>query len=187
MRSCLFMLFVGILVASENISVAQDADPAKKSATEIGVNDQNAEAEFEALSKQLTNCVFEGHFTIDGQDVPPKKEQYFLKKVKKLSTGDYWLFQTRIKYGDHDVTVPLSLPIKWAGTTPVITVDNVTIPGLGTFNARVLIADGKYSGTWQHGKVGGHLYGTIKTEKQNVENLDSKKEEEVDEEASNDE
>jgi hypothetical protein len=32
---------------------------------------------------------------------------------------------------------------------------------LGTFDARVVIHDQKYAGTWKHGEVGGHLFGTI--------------------------
>lgn len=165
-------LLLIVLVFSSTVCVraiesrAQDANDLQKQNSKESAEskDEVGPEDFEALSKLLTNSVFEGHFTIDGKDTPPNKEQYFLRTVKKLPAGDFWLIQTRIKYGDHDVTVPLSLPIKWAAKTPVITVDNVTIPGLGTFNARVLIADGKYSGTWQHGKVGGHLYGIIKND-----------------------
>ena len=146
--------WMSILPAQESTA---DADE-KAAAKELG----NTETEkYANLAKLLSDSIFEGHFTVDGQEGPPKKERYELKKVKKLSGGDFWMLQTRIKYGDHDVTVPLSLPIKWAEKTPVITVDNITIPGLGTFNARVVIADGKYAGTWQHGDAGGHLYGKI--------------------------
>ena len=72
------------------------------------------------------------------------------------------MLKVRIKYGGKDVTVPLPpMDIKWAGSTPVITVDQMTIPGMGTFDARVLIRKGKYSGTWSHNDVGGHMFGTI--------------------------
>ena len=154
--------------AAQNLVFSQEAVAESEKPLEPE-KDRAGDAEFDALSKLLTNSIFEGHFTIDGQDAPPKKEQYFLRKVKKLPSGDDWGFQARIKYGDHDATFPLSLPIKWSGKTPVITVDNFTIPGWGTFNARVLISDGKYAGTWQHGKVGGHLYGTIKRDKSSDE------------------
>ena len=62
---------------------------------------------------------------------------------------------------DKDVTVPIPLEIKWAGDTPVITLTDLAIPSLGTFTARVVIYDGRYAGTWQHGQVGGHLFGRI--------------------------
>ena len=80
-----------------------------------------------------------------------------------MPRGDYWLFKARIRYGDHDVTVPLPLEVKWAGQTPVITLNNVPIPGLGTFDARVLIDGNRYAGTWQHGEVGGLLFGRVET------------------------
>lgn len=55
----------------------------------------------------------------------------------------------------------MPLEIKWAGDTPVITLTDLAIPGLGTFTARVVIYDNKYAGTWQHGQVGGSLFGRI--------------------------
>ena len=59
------------------------------------------------------------------------------------------------------VTVPVPVEVKWAGETPVITLDEVTIPGLGTFSSRVVLDRGRYAGTWSHDKVGGHMFGTI--------------------------
>ena len=42
---------------------------------------------------------------------------------------------------------------------------NLTIPVLGTFTARVMFYGNRYAGTWQHGKVGGHMWGTIERAK----------------------
>ena len=55
----------------------------------------------------------------------------------------------------------MPLPVKWVGDVPVIAMQNLSIPGLGTFSAHVVIDGQKYAGTWAHGKVGGHLYGKI--------------------------
>jgi hypothetical protein len=48
----------------------------------------------------------------------------------------------------------------------VITLTNLAIPGLGTFTSRVVIYDNQYAGTWQHGKVGGNLFGRIEKVKE---------------------
>ncbi|MCA9215980.1 MAG: hypothetical protein KDB27_23095 [Planctomycetales bacterium] len=182
MRSKTFLVsFFTVLICGSSVLMSQESEDKKPDDGDAA--EVVGRAEFDALSKQLSNSVFEGHFTIDGQETPPKKEQYFLKKVTKLPVGDLWLIQTRIKYGDHDVTVPLSLPIKWSDKTPVITVDNVTVPGLGTFDARVLIADGKYAGTWRHGKVGGHLFGTINSQNEQDGNKAESKEGTADDES----
>ena len=64
-------------------------------------------------------------------------------------------------YRDIDVTLPVPVVIRWAGTTPVITLEKVTLPGMGTFSSRVLVHNNRYTGTWQHDDVGGHLFGTL--------------------------
>ena len=102
-----------------------------------------------------------GQFTFDGKDVPPIKESYTIHSVKKMSQGDYWIFNARIKYGKTDITLPMPLQVKWAEGKPVIYLDNVTIPGLGTFSSYTIIDGNKYAGTWQHGDIGGHMFGTI--------------------------
>ena len=119
-----------------------------------------------ALERLLTGTVFKGVFTIDGRAGQPAEEEYTISKVKKVGEGDLWMFTARIKYGNKDVTLPVPVPIKWAGNTPVIEMDNLKIPLLGTFSAHIVIDDGKYAGTWKHGKVGGHMYGTISKIKQ---------------------
>lgn len=114
------------------------------------------------LRDGLTNVKFIGQFTITGMEEQlPKEEEYTITKVRKLEKDDFWEITARIKYGNHDVTVPMAMQIKWAGKTPVITVDQLFVPGLGTFDARVLLRKDKYAGTWAHGHIGGHLFGRI--------------------------
>ena len=58
--------------------------------------------------------------------------------------------------------IPLPpLEVKWAGDTPVITLTDLAIPGLGTFTARVLFYRGEYCGTWSAVDHGGTLFGKI--------------------------
>lgn len=117
---------------------------------------------FRKFEETLSGARLVGHFTVAGKPTDKlNKEEYFIASVKKLPSGDLWLFTARVKYGNHDLTVPMPLEVKWAHKTPVITLDEITIPGLGTFSARVVIDSGKYAGTWTHGPAGGHLFGTI--------------------------
>jgi hypothetical protein len=114
------------------------------------------------FSETMTGATFVGHFTL-GEVKPDAKlseERYTITKASKLK-DDYWLIQTRIQYGDHDVTLPLPLRVIWSGDTPVITLDQVPVPGLGTFTARVLVFKNQYAGTWSGKDDGGHLFGRI--------------------------
>ena len=126
--------------------------------------DEQASRE-QRLAKYLDGTQFIGKFTIDGVDQTPKTETYTISSCEKLPTEDLYRLKTRIKYGDIDQEVPLDLKILWAGNAPVITLESIWIPKMGTFDAHVIIRPGKeagrYAGTWQHGDKGGHLFGKI--------------------------
>ncbi len=125
----------------------------------------------EELDKQfaaeMSGATLVGHFSI-GKQPASKEERYELSEVKKVE-GDNWLFKARIVYGDHDVTVPMFLKVKWAGDTPVITLTDLEIPGLGKYTARVLIYRGQYAGTWSGGDHGGALFGNVEKPKDKPE------------------
>lgn len=159
-----FLLGASSLLAQKDKPAAPEKAAAEKPAS---AKTPDQEALFKKLEETLSGSKLVGSFTVTGKDGPLRKEEYDITKVKKLPEGDFWLFTARIKYGDHDLTVPLPLEVKWSGDTPVITLTNFTIPALGTFTSRVLIYNDKYAGTWTHGKVGGHLFGRIvKTEQE---------------------
>jgi hypothetical protein len=151
-------LIVSFVFAASPVTAQEEK--AQPSASEEQAT-PDKEALFKKFEETLSGAKLVGSFTVLGKDGPLRKEEYTITKVSKMPKGDYWLFTTRIKYGDNDVTVPLPLEVKWSGDTPVITLTNFTIPALGTFTSRVLIYNGKYAGTWTHGKVGGHLFGKI--------------------------
>jgi hypothetical protein len=139
------------------LSIAQE--PAKKD----GAGAPSREELIKKLEEDLTNVKLIGQFTVTTgkESREPKPEEYTITGAMKLPDGDMWLIKARIKYGDKDTTVPIPLEIKWAGDTPIITLTNLAIPGLGTFTSRVVLYENRYAGTWQHGKAGGHLFGKI--------------------------
>ncbi|MDG2129307.1 MAG: hypothetical protein P8K08_15015 [Fuerstiella sp.] len=129
--------------------------------------DESAARE-KAFSSRMSNVTLVGSFTVDGKtDELPKAERYEIKSVTKLG-GNLWTFLTRVKYGNVDTKVPITVPLEWAGDTPMVSLTDATLPGLGSaFSARVIFHENRYAGTWQHGKVGGHMFGRIeKTEVQ---------------------
>ena len=127
----------------------------------VSGEDTHQKTLFENFEKAMKGVRFSGFFTVDGSKNPPSEEVYEIQSVQKFGDKDLWVFTARIKYGQKDVTLPMPLPVKWVGDIPVITMDEMNIPGLGTFSAHVVIDGNKYAGTWSHGKVGGHLYGKI--------------------------
>ena len=133
------------------------------SAQELTPEQQQRET---AFAEQYSNCNLIGSFTVDGKtDQPPKAERYEIESVKKL-TGNLWTFTVRVKYGKIDSKLPITVPVVWADTTPMVALTNATIPGMGeAFSARVIFHEDRYAGTWQHGKAGGHMFGRIEKKK----------------------
>ena len=113
------------------------------------------------LADYLSNTKFVGKFTIDGKNIPPATEEYTISRCEKLPAEDMYRLTARIKYGSVDSEVPMEIKILFSGDTPVMTLDSLWIPGMGTFDARVIIRRGRYAGTWQHDQSGGHLFGKI--------------------------
>jgi hypothetical protein len=66
----------------------------------------------------------------------------------KALCGEMWTFYVRVQYQGKDVTMPLPLQVRWAGDTPVITLTEQSLPGMGAYTARVLIYQGRYAGTF---------------------------------------
>ena len=169
MRKLVVFAILLFAIASLCLPVAgQDANSQNAQGKKAGSNQQTASndkvALFRKFERLLTNAKLTGHFTVDGRPLDKlNPETYEILSVKKLDEGDYWQFRTRVKYGSKDVVVPLALEVKWADDTPMITLTDLRIPliGQGKFGARVLFYDDKYCGTWSHGEVTGHLFGTI--------------------------
>ena len=113
----------------------------------------------ENFRQSLSGSTLVGHFTVEGQK-DLREEKYAITNVSKIP-GGRWLFQVRIQYGNRDLTLPLPLNVKWAEDTPVITLTDLSIPGLGTYTARVLVYRDQYAGTWSGGDIGGQMFGRV--------------------------
>ncbi|MSU21862.1 MAG: hypothetical protein EXS30_10765 [Pedosphaera sp.] len=121
-------------------------------------------AELEQKFKEtLSNSVLVGRWCLvtDGKLDEESEEKYTIRSVSKLGE-DVWIISARVQYGNKDVTVPVPVQVKWAGDTPVISITNLGLPGLGSYTARVVIYDQMYSGTWSGSNHGGLLHGLIK-------------------------
>ncbi len=155
-----FNITLTIVLLTLTTVVAQDPEPPAAPPKLTKAGDASDSDQGARLAEFLSGVKFIGKFTMDGSDAS-KTEEYTISKCEKLPEGDLYRMTARIKYGDTDSEIPLDLPIRWSGSTPVITLDNFWIPGMGTFSARVLLHGERYAGTWQHDAKGGHMYGKL--------------------------
>ena len=162
-----FVMAVSLLACTR----AQDAKPSTASSKETtagtakaALSSEELEAKFKAM---LTNATLSGRWALikDGALGEEKEDKYQIASVGKVS-GDSWVVNAKIKYNDREFVAPLPVKVKWAGDTPVLIVDNLTMPGGNrSYSARVMFYDQTYSGTWSGGDHGGMLYGVISNEK----------------------
>jgi hypothetical protein len=133
-------------------------------ATSVMAAEDVAQVEREKkFAEALSGTVLVGTFSVDGvkTDKLPLAERYELKSVEKTKDG-LWTFTARVKYLNQDLTLPITVPVVWAGDTPMVSLSNSTLPGLGNqLSAKVIFDADRYAGTWQHGKFGGHMWGRI--------------------------
>jgi hypothetical protein len=115
------------------------------------------------FTQDMAQVTLVGHSTRLNREGLFGPERYYIDKITHMS-GDLWLFQTRLEYGGKQVPVPIPLKVQWAGDTPVITLTDLTIPGMGSYTARVVLYRDQYAGTWSAAKGGGQLFGRIERE-----------------------
>ena len=116
-----------------------------------------------ALEKEfqdtLTGVLLQGQSSRDGSP-GVSDDKYEIEKVVKTG-DDQWTFYARVEARGQSMVVPLPLQVKWAGDTPVITLTDQALPGMGTYTARVLVYRGQYAGTWSGRNGGGKVFGRI--------------------------
>ena len=137
---------------------ASGADAATRPAAPAGEKDQaTLDREFSEL---LTNARLTGSYTASDAQGTKSGDGYTILKAVR-SNGDVWTFTAQISYKGVGVPIDLDLPVKWAGDTPVITLTNHKIPGMGAFTVRLLFYGKQYAGTWSSARHGGLMWGTI--------------------------
>jgi hypothetical protein len=147
-------------LAAESGGQGADANSAPASAPAPGASAQAAlELKFKTM---LSNSVMIGRWCLvnEGKLGEARDERYTIQSVSKVK-DDVWLLFARVQYGNKDVAVPVPVQVKWAGDTPVISVTNLGLPGLGTYTARVVIYENTYAGTWSGGGHAGLMNGVI--------------------------
>ena len=141
------MILMGKLVVLTSFAVCLSAQTVSLTALEKEFQDS------------MASVVLEGQSTRDGSP-GVSEDKYTIEKVVKTS-DDQWTIFARVEFKGQTMTVPLPLQVKWAGDTPVITLTDQALPGMGTYTARVVVYRGQYAGTWSGRNGGGKVFGKI--------------------------
>ena len=120
----------------------------------------DAERQF---ADRMRGVTMVGTFSVWGrEDRTPRTDRYEIASVEKIGE-ELWRFNTKMDCcGLNGSSVPIAVPMRWVGDTPMIMMTNTGLPGIGTYSVRVFFYGDHYSGTWQNEKgIGGFMSGRI--------------------------
>jgi hypothetical protein len=167
MNRILILSTIAFTLASTHDSgvCAEDSKPAAKSAAAESSHQTLTPAELK-FKDLLTGATLTGRWAPikDGKMGEEKQDEYAIAGATKIK-DDSWIIAAKMKYAGHEIVAPIPVQVKWAGDTPVIVVDKMTIPGGGTYSARVLFFEKTYAGSWTGKNHAGLLSGTISKNK----------------------
>lgn len=111
------------------------------------------------FTERMRDVTLVGSFTVDGgEDRTPRDDRYQIESVRKVG-DDVWQFRAIVPGSDS--VIPIVVPMRWVGETPMIMMTDASLPGMGTFTVRLFFYGDRYAGTWQHDEVGGLMSGRI--------------------------
>jgi hypothetical protein len=116
-----------------------------------------------AFAERMRGVTMVGTFTVSGrEDRQPSRDRYEIASVEKVG-DDLWRFNAKMDCcgAAGQSGIPIVVPMRFVGDTPMIMMSEHSLPGIGTFTVRLFFYGDRYAGTWQHGKVGGHMTGRI--------------------------
>jgi hypothetical protein len=113
------------------------------------------------FTERMRDVSLAGSFTVAGrEDRAPRADHYNISSVEKVG-DNLWRFNASMHCCGVNGTIPVVVPMRWNGDTPMIMMTDTSLPGLGTFTVRLFFYSDRYAGTWQHGAVGGNMSGRI--------------------------
>ncbi len=131
----------------------------------LGIGSAVRPASLTDLERQFTERMRDvsliGSFTVAGrEDRTPRADRYDISSVEKIG-DNLWRFNASMHCCGVNGTIPIVVPMRWNGDTPMIVMTDTSLPRLGTFTVRLFFYGDRYAGTWQHGAVGGLMSGRI--------------------------
>jgi hypothetical protein len=125
------------------------------------------EREFQS---RMRDVVLVGSYTVDGAaavaassrsiESTAEPDRYQVDSVQKVGP-DLWRFNAVLSCCGINGAIPVTVPMRWVGDTPVLMMTDTSLPGVGTFTVRLFFYEDRYAGTWQHGERGGSMSGRI--------------------------
>lgn len=133
--------------------------PAKADTPAAAAAAKDQETRDKWFADLLTNADLVGQYTAsDAKDA--KEDRYTILKAVK-GEGDKWVITAKIAYKGVGVPMDITVPVRWAGDTPMIQLTEEKVMGMGPFTVRLMFHGDQYAGMWSSPRHGGMMWGRI--------------------------
>ena len=112
------------------------------------------------FTERMRDVSLVGAYTVAAGDRPARADRYDIASVEKVG-DNLWRFNANMQCCGVNGNIPVVVPLRWIGDTPMIMMTDTTLPGLGTFTVRLFFYGDRYAGTSQHGNAGGLMSGRV--------------------------
>ena len=120
------------------------------------------------FTERMRDVRLVGTFTIAGREARgadgrggPSDDGYDIASVEKVG-DNLWRFNAGMQCCGVKGHIPIVIPMRFVGDTPMIMMTDTGLPGIGTYSVRVFFYGEHYAGTWQNEKgIGGFMSGRI--------------------------
>ena len=113
-----------------------------------------------SLKRLLSGATLSGFLSAEGSP-QPRPASLQIKRLEKSAGPHDWTFQVALQAAGNTEECPLTADVHWAGSTPVISIHEVNIPGVGTVSAKLLINNWLFAGIWVHNDKRGQVWGEV--------------------------
>ncbi len=113
-----------------------------------------------SLKRLLSGATLSGFLSAEGSP-EPRPVTLDIKRLDKSRGPHDWQLHVAIQAVENTVECDLAVDVQWAGSTPVISLHEASIPGVGTVNAKILINNCLFAGTWVHEGIRGEVWGEV--------------------------
>ena len=120
------------------------------------------------FTERMRDVSLVGTFTVSGREAAgpdgrggPRSDRYDIASVEKVG-DDLWRFNAGMQCCGVNGQIPIVIPMRFVGDTPMIMLTDFSIPSMGTFTTRVFFYRDQYAGTWSNERgISGQMFGRI--------------------------
>lgn len=121
----------------------------------------------QSLKRLLTGTTLSGQINVGGPGKPELKDfAVLVERVTSSEESHDWTLEVVVTPGGNGQPFNVKCDVRWARSTPVLTVVDADAPGLGKVSVKLMIHNMLFAGTWIYEGRRGQAWGALMSQHQ---------------------